>query len=260
MADMSCANPANGTHIIVRGNLRNDTLKSVLQRVMKWAENDADLIEHHHGGPIAFVRIPPEVIAADHGQLVLVEGGEPVELAVDKSVWIEPTIFQVDGVNPNTLLEYEQKVKDFGPKGEPTDDSVVLKFTYDGKASDKVEPTGWVMRWREKAGEDKCEEQWNILDLAPWVRVVPFHGLRPDTEYEFTLQGIAQPGSTAVFTQSLEPVTVKTAKKGAKPSKPAPKPGEGGGEKPDDGGGQKPEPEEPKKPEPKPEPKKPAGK
>lgn len=225
MAVEVCSNPANGTHIVVRGNQRDETLKSVLQRVMKWAEEDAHLIEFHHNtsGP-SFVRIPPEVIAQGHGPLTLVKGGPEIEQGLNKPVWIEPDIFSVDGVNPNTLIEYDQKIEDFKTREEPTHDKIVLKFRYDGNSQEKTEPSGWLLRWRRKAAKDECEAQWELWDLRPQTRVITLQALDPDTEYEFTLQGKAIPTSTDVWTQSTKPITVKTKKKPAPGDEPKPGP------------------------------------
>ena len=83
MPVMTCANPAWGTHLVVRGDQREETLVSILQQVLAWAEDDAPYIEYHQGGRVGFVRIPPEVIANDHGELVLRKGGKPIPLALD---------------------------------------------------------------------------------------------------------------------------------------------------------------------------------
>jgi hypothetical protein len=224
-----CANPANGTHIVVRGNLRDTVLKSVLQRVIAWAEDDADKIEYHFGGGAPYVRIPPEVILAGHGDLTLKAGGPKVELVVDKGVWFEPTIFDVDGLNPTTLIEYDQKWENFAVKGKPEWDGFTVSWKYTGNSQQKTEPIGWILRWRKKVPQGSCPYVWDILDLPAWTRVQKFHGLDPETEYELSLQGIAQPGSTEVFTEAGEPITVKTATKPVPGAEPAPTPGGGGG-------------------------------
>ncbi|MGW7504397.1 fibronectin type III domain-containing protein [Streptomyces albidoflavus] len=221
-----CDNPANGLFIVVTGNQRDDVTRSVLQRVLKWADEDRALIDYQHGGPVAFVRIPPQAIRGDHGPLKLKADGEEIDLsgALTGAVWVQPTIFDVDGVNPTTLIEYEQEVADFGAKGEPTHDTIVVRWTYDGNSQEKTEPTGWILRWRKKLPEDSCQYRWEIFHLPAWTRTVPLRGLEPDTEYEVTLQGQAQPGSTPVLTPALEPITVKTAARPAPGEEPAPAP------------------------------------
>lgn len=199
-----------GTYIVVD----DDTRKSLLQRVLIWAQLDREKIEYRQGYAISYVFIPAEVAAADHGDLVLRAGAEPVTLGVDVPVWIDPTIFDVDGINPNTGIEYDQVVSDFGPRGEPGSKSVKIGWTYSGNLEQRTEPTGWLLRYRQVPAEGTCPPEWRTLRLAGWQREAWLRGLLPETAYEVTLQGIAQPGSTPVFTEAITPITVTTAAAG----------------------------------------------
>jgi len=203
-----------GTHIIVT----EDTVKTVLQRVIAWAEADRQWIKFHEdtGGTGSYVRIPPQVIlgvegaVGGHGDLVLKEGGTPVELATDKAVWIEPSIHDVDGINPNTLIEYDMVVENFGPKGRVGESMAALAWTYKGNSQEKTEPSGWVFRYRQKVAAGQMPHKWLKMSLVGQERLVMLRGLTPDTEYEATLQGVAIPTSTSVNTAALNPVTFRT--------------------------------------------------
>ena len=196
-----------GTYIVVD----DDTKKSLLQRVLIWAQLDRDKIEYHQGYAVSYVFIPSEVAVAGHGDLILRAGADPVTLGIDAPVWIDPTIFDVDGINPNTGIEYDQAVTNFGPRGEPGSRSVKMGWDYSGNLEQRTEPTGWLLRYRPKPEEGTCPPEWRTLRLPGWQREAWLRGLLPETTYEVTLQGIAQPGSTPVLTEAITPITVTTA-------------------------------------------------
>lgn len=199
-----------GTYIIVD----DDTRKSILQRVLIWAQLDREKIVYHQGYSISYVFIPAEVATAGHGDLILRAGADPVTLGTGAPVWIDPTIFDVDGINPNTGIEYDQVVSNFGPRGEPGTTSVKVGWDYAGNLEQRTEPTGWLVRYRPVPEEGVCPPEWRTLRLPGWQREAVLRGLMPATAYQVTLQGIAQPGSTPVLTEAIEPITVTTAASG----------------------------------------------
>jgi len=196
-----------GTYIVVD----DDTANPLLQRVLIWAQLDRDKIDYHQGYSISYVFIPSEVATAGHGDLVLRAGADPVTLGTNAPVWIDPTIFDVDGINPNTGIEYDQVVSNFGPRGEPGSRSVKIGWDYSGKLEQRTEPTGWLLRYRSAPEEGACPLEWRTLRLPGWQREAWLRGLMPATAYQVTLQGIAHPGSTPVLTEAVAPITVTTA-------------------------------------------------
>ncbi|ONK13140.1 fibronectin type III domain-containing protein [Streptomyces sp. MP131-18] len=219
-----------GTYLVVHP----DTRAAVLQRVMWWAQEDRSRIRYHIGNPVSYVHIPAEVFAGDHGDLVLAEGSQPIEPGIDRMVWVEPTVFEVDGIHPDHGIEYDMVVEGLGAKGEPTTDTIVIAWDYSGNSQERTEPDGWVLRYRAQATEDEPEHDWLKKELRGYERVVPIRRLEPDTTYEFSVQGAVGHGSARVLTAATVPITIATAA-------------------PDQDGNEEPQPPAPPAPEPEPE-------
>lgn len=168
-----------GINVIVT----SETAQPVAQRLVCWDRSDGppdQTIQYLTDGNLPYFRVPAGTCAGKD-PLTLIPGGTVIPCpATGSPTFVQPTLAEVSGVNPNTCAEIAPPTG-LAVEGTPT--TTAITVGWDAPATGPA-PTGYRVSYRA----DGSTGAWTNIEVPAGTLTATATGLTINTAYDFRVQ------------------------------------------------------------------------